>query len=188
MATALVICKTCKFVMKKSALKEKCPACGVPARLFEDYTDNVSDLRNFFISLDLHPVFAHFPQAFTFTVLLLSISCLAMQQEGGARELLVSTLKTLGICLPFTVVLAFAAGLFDGRLRFKRLRTPLLIKKIVVGAFFIVLSTGGAVLILFKPISPPVLCGIAALSFGSFLCSVALGLLGVKLLNAKLPG
>ena len=187
MAKELVICKTCKFVMKKSALGDKCPACGVPAKMFEDYTDNVSDLRSFFISLDMHPVFAHFPQAFTFTVLLLSIVCLLVQ-EGGVRELLVATLKTLGICLPFTVALTFAAGLFDGRIRFKRLRTPLLLKKIVIGAFFMVMSTGGAVLILFKPISPSVLCGITALSFGSFLCSVALGLLGVKLLNAKLPG
>ncbi|OGV58367.1 MAG: hypothetical protein A2X49_13015 [Lentisphaerae bacterium GWF2_52_8] len=138
------------------------------------------------MSLDIHPVFAHFPQAFTFTVLVLSGLCLIL--SGETRDFLLVTLKTLAVCLPFTVILTFAAGLFDGKIRLKRLHTPLLIKKIVIGGLFIAFSAGGAVLICATPMTTPFMCGFAVLSFCSFLCSIALGLLGVKLLTTRLPG
>lgn len=38
----LVRCKSCGFIMEKGKLKDKCPACGVAAKMFEPYIEKVS--------------------------------------------------------------------------------------------------------------------------------------------------
>ena len=51
----LVRCKSCGFITRSASVKEVCPACGVPARMMEPYTDPLSEKRRRF-ALDIHPV------------------------------------------------------------------------------------------------------------------------------------
>ena len=35
----LIRCKACGYVTREGKIKDVCPACGVPAKMFEPYTD-----------------------------------------------------------------------------------------------------------------------------------------------------
>ena len=45
-----------------SKVGEICPACGVPAKMFEPYDDKVSEARRRMIDLHIHPVIVHSPR------------------------------------------------------------------------------------------------------------------------------
>jgi len=182
----LVVCRACGYVMGRNSLKDKCPACGVAAKMFEPYVEKISLYRRVILFLDIHPILVHFPQAFTFTMLVLSALCVLI--PDGREGLLVPTLKTLSICLPFTVFLAVAAGLFDGKTRFRRVTTPLLVKKIYIGGIFLVLSAGNAYIAVSMSVSTKMLAGMLLVIFGCFICTFFLGLTGAKLMNSKFQG
>ncbi len=183
----LVRCKSCGYIMEKGKLHGKCPACGVPDKMFEPYSEKIAPVRKFILSLDLHPMLVHFPQAFVTTVLLLSL--LAMVVHGRVRDLIVCADTVVGIALPFAVLLAFCAGLLDGKIRFRRVTTPLLVKKIVFGSLFFLLSCGIVALELALPLNAfSTFASIAGLSLVALACAVYLGLMGVGLLNSKFPG
>lgn len=38
-----VICMACGYISEKSAVKDVCPACGAPAKVFGVYTSKLSD-------------------------------------------------------------------------------------------------------------------------------------------------
>jgi hypothetical protein len=183
----LVRCKSCGYIMEKGKLHGKCPACGVPGKMFEPYSEKIAPLRKFILSLDIHPVFVHFPQAFTASVLLLSL--LAMVVQGHIREQILCADTVLGIALPFTVLLAFFAGLLDGKIRFRRVTTPLLVRKMVFGSLFFLLSCGIFAAVLAVPLNTfTTLAIIAGMSFVSLGCASYLAIMGISLLNAKFPG
>jgi hypothetical protein len=183
----LVRCKSCGYIMEKGKLHGNCPACGVPDKMFEPYSEKIAPLRKFILSLDIHPVFVHFPQAFTASVLLLSL--LAMVARGHVREQIVCADMVLGLALPFTVLLAFCAGLLDGKIRFRRITTPLLIRKIIFGSLFFVISCGIFAMVQVLPLTAfSTLAGIAGLSIAALGCASYLGMMGTSLLNAKFPG
>jgi len=182
----LVVCKACGYVMGKNSLKDKCPACGVAAKMFDPYVEKISRYRRVIFFLDIHPILVHFPQAFTFTTLVLSVICLLM--PGGREGLLVPTLKTLSICLPFTVLLAAAAGFFDGKIRFRKVTTPLLVKKIYIGGFFLLLSAVNAYMAVSMAVSTKMLAEMMIVTFCCFICTFFLGLIGAKLMNSKFQG
>jgi uncharacterized membrane protein len=183
----LVICKACGFIMEKGKLRDKCPACGVAAKMFEGYVEKISSSRKRVLSLDIHPMLVHFPQAFTVTLTLLSFAGLAV--HGVAQSTIASAIVVLGLALPFTVALAIGAGLVDGKIRFRRVTTPLLIKKIKVGSLFFLLACGIFSIVISMPMtSIPALLLITALSILSLICGVLLGLWGVSLINSKFPG
>jgi uncharacterized membrane protein len=181
-----VICKSCGYVMDKQRLGERCPACGVPAKMFEPDTERISAYRKLVFALSIHPILVHFPQAFTFTILVLSALCLLV--SGSVRQLLLATLTTLSVCLPFTLILAVLAGLFDGKTRFRRLTTQLLKSKVAISSVFLLLACGNLYLALFASRSGGVLTGMLVLSIGCFICTIVLGLIGSRLMNAKFPG
>lgn len=182
----LVVCKSCGFVMGKNQLKDKCPACGVAAKMFEPYVEKTSQYRRLLLKMEIHPVFVHFPQAFTFTVLVLGILCLII--SGGLRDMLLATFKTLSFCLPFTVLLSIGAGLFDGKIRFRKVTTPILKRKIQISSAFLILSSANLFVVICTPVTNAVLTTCLILIFLCFICTMLLGLLGVKLLNSKFPG
>ncbi|MFA6291197.1 MAG: hypothetical protein WC637_05410 [Victivallales bacterium] len=181
-----VVCKSCGYVMGKNQLRDKCPACGVAAKMFEPYVEKISFYRRVVLFLDIHPIFVHFPQAFTFTSLVLVILCLSI--SGSLQSTLLATLKTLSFCLPITVAASIAAGLFDGKTRFRKVTTPILKKKICIGSLFLILSFANLFLLLCQPVSKSVLTGSLILVFLCFLCTLMLGLLGARLMNSKFPG
>lgn len=174
-----VICKSCGYVMRRSRLRDRCPACGVPSRQFQPYTDPMSFRRRLLLTLDIHPVLAHFPQAFTFSILGLSVAVRFLSNPWLPKAL--ACLELLCLALPFTVALAFLAGLLDGRVRFRRVATPLLERKMALGSLFFLCSLGLAL----APTSLPVITGLSAAAFA---CSAGLGWIGTKLLNSSFPG
>jgi uncharacterized membrane protein len=183
----LVICKSCGFVMDKAKVKDKCPACGVPAKIFQPYTDTISAHRRFLLSLDLHPVLVHFPQAFSATMLLLALATFVL--GGEIRDKLIATMTVIGVVLPVTVLLAFIAGLIDGKTRFRRVTTPILTRKIVFGGlFFIVSCLITAIILSIPPCDTRSVVYIAALSAVCLGCATMLGLWGVSVLESKFRG
>jgi hypothetical protein len=183
----MVICKSCGYVMEKGKLGDKCPACGVPAKMFLPYEERISARRKLLLSLDIHPVLVHFPQAFTATILVLALAIKFIPNPLTAQ--LLATVRVLGILLPFTVAAAFAAGMFDGKIRFRRFSTPLLKKKMAVGLMFFIQSVAIAVLSFSgATLGSWGLPVIALLAAGSLGCGTILALWGVGLLNARFPG
>ena len=182
----LVICKACNYVMGKDELKDKCPACGVAAKMFIPYEEKISRTRKIALALDLHPILVHFPQAFTFTVLALAL--ISIPASGWLWKCSVTTVQTLSILLPLTLITSIAAGLFDGKIRFRKVTTPLLLKKIYLSIAFLLLSLANVAVILTMPLTNPTMIVIAALMAGCAACGSVLGLMGVKLLNAKFNG
>lgn len=185
--TTLMRCKACGFVTDQVKIKDVCPACGVPAKMFEPYTHPVSLKRRRILELHTHPVLVHFPQAFALTLLLLSF--FAFFVPTMLQETLSSTIKVLSFLLPFFVIGAIAAGLLDGKLRFRKVTTPLLKKKIILSLIFFIASIVMAVLALSGQLfTYPIHVIYTFLTMIVSLCGALLGLMGGKLLDAKFPG
>ena len=91
----LVKCKSCGYVMEAGKLHDSCPACGVPAKMFEPFTDPVSSKRRSILALHIHPVLVHFPQAFAFFLFALSAASLAL--KGPARDSVISSFLKIKI-------------------------------------------------------------------------------------------
>ena len=184
---ALVRCKTCGYIMVADKLGHICPACGVPAKLFEPYKEKVSEKRQRILDLDIHPVIVHAPQGFAFAIMFFAIGALLF--GGGLRDSLRTAIVVLGTVLPFVVLGSIATGLFDGKIRFKKVTTPALEKKIAFGSTFLLLSA--VIAILSHTIGPDAssfLVLVLLLSAGCFACSIFLGLIGARLVCSKFPG
>lgn len=183
----LMRCKACGFVTDQGEIKDVCPACGVPAKMFEPYTHPVSLKRRRILDLHTHPVMVHFPQAFALTLFLLSFSAFFVPQ--ALLEILSSTIKVLSALLPFFLVAAIATGLMDGKLRFRKVTTPLLKKKILLSLVFLITAIALAALALFAQLLTfPIHLLYFLLTIIASLCGALLGLIGGKLLDAKFPG
>jgi len=182
-----VRCKACGYITVANAVRDVCPACGVPAKMFEPYTQPVSVKRRRILDLHVHPVMVHFPQAFALTLLLLG--CLALFAPEAIKVKTDAVMQVLSVLLPFFAAGAVATGLLDGKLRFRKVTTPMLKKKILLSLIFFVISvilaagaaSGGHLII-------PAPLFYIILTFAASLCGALLGLIGGKLLNAKFPG
>lgn len=182
-----VRCKACGYITVKDAIGDVCPACGVPAKMFEPYTQPVSAQRRRILDLHSHPVMVHFPQAFALTLFLLS--CFALFAPEAVNNKTDAAIQVLSVLLPFFVAGAIATGLLDGKLRFRKVTTPMLKKKILLSLIFFAISVVLAVDAVsgrHSIISSPVIY--IALTFAISLCGALLGLIGGKLLNARFPG
>jgi uncharacterized membrane protein len=183
----LMKCKACGFVIEQGKIKDVCPACGVPAKMFEPYTHPVSEKRRRILDLHTHPVLVHFPQAFALTLFLLSL--FAFFVPAAVQEAFSSTIKVLSALLPFFVIPAIATGLLDGKLRFRRVTTPLLKQKIILALVFFIVSVFMAGLALSgQLLTTPAHVIFTLLALIPSLCGALLGLIGGKLLDAKFPG
>jgi hypothetical protein len=173
--------------MEKSKLKDNCPACGVAAKMFEPYVEKISPRRKFILSLDIHPILVHFPQAFTSSILVLSV--IALFVHGPLRVTIAASITVLGFALPFVVISAFLAGVLDGKIRFHRVTTPILKRKIFFGIVFFIFSCGIFFIVLSQSMtSAASILSVAGLSLPALGCASMLGLLGTSILNAKFPG
>lgn len=127
----LIRCKACGYVTCEGKIKDVCPACGVPAKMFEPYTDPVSQKRRLILGLHIHPIMVHFPQAFTVTLFILAV--LSYVTPPAIKESLIVSIKVISFFLPYFIILSLLTGLFDGKIRFRKLTTPFLKRKIVIG-------------------------------------------------------
>jgi hypothetical protein len=183
----LIRCKACGYVTKEGNIKDVCPACGVPAKMFEPYTDPLSEKRRRIIDLHSHPIIVHFPQAFALTLFILAI--LLFIAPSQIKDALCYTMKVLSLFLPFFVVLSFLTGLLDGKTRFRKVTTPFLKKKIIIGLIFFISSIALAALAFTKQFpSPPILGYFTLLTIIAAGCTVSLGFIGGRLAEAKFPG
>lgn len=183
----MVKCKACGFIMKESALKDVCPACGLPAKVFESYTENISAERKRILSLHIHPVLVHFPQAFASILFLFSIAITML--NGPVKEDLLTVFEILALILPVTLAAAFFSGILDGKARFKKVAAPALRKKILIGCLFFIVSVALAVFTLTLPPGSQIeTFSLVVSSACCMLCAIPLGLMGSSLSIAKLPG
>ena len=182
----LLRCKPCGYIIKEQDLGQVCPACGMPKSAFEPYKENISLKRKFILGLDLHPIAVHFPQAFA-TILLLILIFNILFTSYYAKELAIVS-EFLSVLLPFTVIGAIISGVIDGKVRFKKIRTSALIKKIIIGCIFLLFSVSISLIIIFSDFESQSKIYVLLLSVACVLCAILLGTIGKKLMYAKLKG
>jgi rubredoxin/uncharacterized membrane protein len=184
---AMMRCKSCGYVIAEGKLKDVCPACGVPRKMFEPWADPVSEKRRALLEMDLHPLVIHFTVAFTASAFALSLFALAFPRflAGLATNVMI----VMTAVLPLAVLAGWAAGVFDGKIRFRRVTTPLLVRKMVMGGSVFLETLAAAVLMLAFGLDPMWVRVVVAVLLGLALGAVAmLAKIGVGLLGAKFPG
>jgi rubredoxin len=182
----LVRCKACGYITAEKKLGKVCPACGLPRTVFEPHKETMSEKRKRILDLNLHPIAVHFPQSFSVFIAFLILLSLVVPRP--IEFVLMNTVTVLALFLPLTLIPAAAAGLIDGKIRFKKVTTPHLVTKMIAGGVFFVLSVLMAVAAFHYGTIYPGKLYIFILSLGCIACQVVLGEIGKTLLNAKLPG
>jgi hypothetical protein len=184
---AMMRCGSCGYVTAEGKLKDVCPACGAPRKRFEPWADPLGERRRALLEMEFHPLVLHFTVAFSASTFALSLFAIAFPRflVGLAMNVLV----VMTAILPFAVIATWAAGVFDGKIRFRRVTTPLLLRKMVIGASVFVETLGAAVLLFAFGLDPLWVRIVIAVLLGLSLGSVAvLAKIGVALLGAKMPG
>ena len=173
--------------MEEGKLGDKCPACGVSAKMFEPFDEKLSPKRKFILDRHIHPIMVHVPQGFCFTTLLLALFGLLV--PGPWTGDVFAAVKVLSFLLPFVVLGAIFTGLLDGKIRFRRVSTPLLVKKMILGCVFLVAAGVMLAVTQAGPLAGtlPVASFFAA-NLVAFLASAILGLWGASLISARFPG
>jgi len=180
----MVKCRACGYIMAEGDIKDVCPACGLPKTVFEPYQEKVAERRKKLIDLHLHPIIDHFPPVFALAIL---GGLLVANQVGEPwRGDLMGAVEVSILLLPASLLAALASGLFDGKLRFKKVTTPLLIRKMIAGSIFL-----GSSLVIFglwafgRFDHTGIMMLMGAIGLG---CNTYLGRVGATLMDAKLPG
>ena len=179
-------CKACGFIMDESHLKDLCPACGLPKTVFEPYTKKISPRRQFIIDQHIHPISVHFPQVFI--AVIVAMLSLAFWVEDPLRGEFLILAKFSILAFPLSVFLGFITGLIDGKIRFKKLNTPLLINKAIAGVILQVLSIVVFMLYWMNGFTIGTMELIIVLSILSALCGVYLGRAGSSMFNSMMAG
>jgi hypothetical protein len=161
-------------------------ACGVPKSAFEPYKLTISERRMRLLNLHLHPIFIHFPQAITILAITLLLSLPFFNPEK--QIVLNHTALILISLLPFAVIGGFVTGLIDGKLRFKKVTTPILKIKNITGSLYILLSFLGGALIITSELKGMIIFIEIIILLGCTVCAVVLGEFGSKIMESKIPG
>ncbi|GAB1402975.1 hypothetical protein MASR1M74_01530 [Lentimicrobium sp.] len=182
----LVRCRPCGYVMEADKLGDVCPACGMPAKVFEPYRERVSKNRLTLLNLDLHPIAIHFSQAFVGAIPLLFLLNALFPNFYVAELSIVN--KVMIITLPLTMLLALSSGMIDGYTRFKTFNTPLLIKKLILSIIITILASIASYMVIKDGLNERNTLPVLLFILACLACAITLGLLGKKLLNVILPG
>jgi hypothetical protein len=134
----------------------------------------------------MHPIAVHFPQ--TMLVFLLQALILNLFFPNFYPDVLLGTAKFTAVIFPFAVLGAYVTGLVDGKLRFKSVTTPILIKKIVYSSIMFVASVFTPFLVWngIENLNNKLIllvCGSIAL-----VCAIVLGHAGKRLMNIGMGG
>lgn len=180
-------CKVCGFIAESEEPPEVCPACGFKGKIFEEFKSPVSAKRRIIMKLHIHPVLVHFPLAFVLSLFLINLFVLIeIIQLPSTFTAMAEAIIWL---LPFAAVLATISGIYDGKLRFKRIDTPLLKKKMILSSLFILFSISLIVLQSSLELNPRS-NGIMIFIYSIVLSGIGtwLGLIGSGLIEAKVRG
>jgi uncharacterized membrane protein/rubredoxin len=180
-------CRVCGYLTTKEDPPEVCPACGVKGKIFEEFDSPISKKRRRMLDLHIHPASVHFPIAFVTSMVLLSF--LRVVGVFGEHSVFSGMLRAIVFILPFAAIFATTAGMYDGRLRFKKINTPHLKRKLVLAGLFIFVSASLFVIQYVLDLNSSTL-NLIVLIFSIVLLGLAapLGLIGGKLLDAKVRG
>lgn len=182
-------CKVCGFVLKNKILPELCPACGFRGKIFEDFKPTVSEKRRKALELHAHSAIVHFPIAVITYIFFINLFILV--KFIAWHSVFATSLKAMVWLLPFVTLIGMLSGLYDGKLRFKKINTPLLKKKLFLSVFLIAIST---TLFVFQYVYvlefDQSLYSLLILAFSIILLGIVtfLGLIGGKLLDSKVRG
>jgi len=180
-------CKVCGFISKSKTLPELCPACGFKGKIFEDFEPTVSVKRRKSLELHAHPAMVHFPIAVITFIFFINLFILA--KVIAWHSVFAASLKAMVWLLPFVALIGMLSGLYDGKLRFKKISTPLLKKKILLSILLIVVSTSLFVLQYVLELDPSSY-NLLILVYSIVLLGIVtiLGLIGGTLLDSKVRG
>lgn len=182
----LVRCKPCGYVSREDKLGKVCPACGASLKAFEPYEDKVSPRRRFILNLDLHPILIHAPQTFAAILPLVVLVGILFPAFYASQVIAVAAFTAL--ILPPAVLGAIFSGLVDGKVKMKKLTTPLLLRKIALGCCLLAVSSANAAIIIVGGFQPGTKLWVLFFSAASFVCAVLLGRTGKQLILPILPG
>jgi len=180
-------CKVCGYIAESQEPPEVCPACGFKGKIFEEFESPVSAKRRIIMKLHIHPVLVHFPLAFVLSLFLINLIVLIdIIQLPSTFTAMAEAIIWL---LPFAAFLATISGMYDGKLRFKRIDTPLLKKKMVLSSLFILVSISLIVLLSSSDLDQRSY-GLVILMYSVVLSGIGtwLGLIGSRLIEAKVRG
>jgi len=183
---AYIQCKACGYIMNEAQLKDFCPACGLAKMVFEPYKKVISPLRKFILDQHLHPITVHFPQVLLLLCLVMPLLSLIASPALQVEFLIIAKWSILA--LPFTVLGGLVTGLIDGKLRFKKVTTPLLVRKIIAGILFQILSISMFILYITFGLAGNVFWLIVGLSMVATGIAIYLGKAGAPMFDSVLPG
>jgi rubredoxin/O-antigen/teichoic acid export membrane protein len=170
---SLVRCRACGYVMEERKVGRVCPACGLRRSVFQPYEDKISPTRRFLLNFAsiLPP--------------LVAVNLLFPRLYG---QELTGVICFTALVLPLTSLGALASGLFDARLKLKRLGTPALIRKASIGSSLLLLSGANGLLVAFRGFQSEARIYVLAISLACFVCAVLLGMMGKRLIPVMMPG
>lgn len=181
-----VRCKVCGFIMEEKALEGVCPACGVPKTAFVEHKLNINEKRQAILDLHIHPITVHLPEATA--IFMVGFMIIAFLAAGTIKDNLETANKILSFFFPITILVAIFSGIYDGKIRFKKLSPPYLKLKIYLGIVLLVTSIISAVLfqIYFSNFAAKIIIFVLSL-INLVLCAI-IGKVGGKLMESKMPG
>jgi uncharacterized membrane protein/rubredoxin len=184
----MVRCKACGYLMEKDALGEVCPACGVKKEMFEPWEDKVGALRRFYLEKHLHPVVVHAPQALTFLLLILGV-LFPLFPAPLQSAYLWPAIVVMTWLLPISLVATIVTGFMDAMVRYRKVATPALLQKQILGYLFLVASVVMVVVVTTGNFGSLVVwCSFVVANLVAMATSALLGLKGAKLTHAAMPG
>ncbi|MFX0117348.1 MAG: hypothetical protein ACFFB3_22565 [Candidatus Hodarchaeota archaeon] len=134
------ICRLCGFVRKAGEKGGICQLCGAPATAFISYKHKASEIRRRYLELDVHPVAVHFSISYTISMAILFILSFITPELFGIHIRDDGLLDFFVILFPIFALGGGATGIIDGKARYRKLRTPYLKLKIVMGIAFLLVS------------------------------------------------
>lgn len=184
----MVRCKACGYIMEKDALGDVCPACGVKKEMFEPWEDKVGVLRRFILEKHLHPVIVHAPQALTFLLLLLG-AAFPLFGADLQKAYLWPAVVVMTWLLPISIVATILSGFFDAMVRYRKVATPALLQKQILGYLLLAASIVMTVVVSTGTFADlTVWLSYVAANLVAMATSALLGLKGAKLTHAVMPG
>jgi hypothetical protein len=97
-------------------------------------------------------------------------------------------MRAMAVVYPLAVFPAIVSGLLDGKLRFKKIFTPLLIRKLIL-AFFVLVITSIISIVSFTTINfSGIIHYIAGATVVSLFFQGTLARMGIRMVNCMMPG
>jgi len=134
------ICRLCGYIRKTNEDGKVCPACGAPPTSFAPYLQKVSDSRLKLLSLDIHPVVVHFTVSYTVTTTILYVLSFLSPVKFGIDFQNPAILDFFLFFFPVFVLAGGLTGIMDGKVRFRKLKTPFLKRKMILATSLLIVS------------------------------------------------